>query len=61
MRKAFADLFELPMGISPSSKHDFCLTTDPTAKPPHCLPYRMLDSDRVEFKTQIAKLLAMAG
>jgi hypothetical protein len=40
-RKAFAHLFEAPMGVPPALKHDICIDTDPTAIPPHQQPYRM--------------------
>jgi hypothetical protein len=46
------------MGVSPASKHNFCIDTDPTAKSHHDQPYWMSDSKRLEFETQIAKLLA---
>jgi len=58
VRKAFADIFEPPTGVPPASKHDFCIATNPTAKPPHRQPYPMSDWERLEFETQIAKLLA---
>jgi len=54
--EAFADLFEPPTGVSPASKHNFCINTDPTAKPAHREPDRMSDSERLEFETHVAKL-----
>jgi len=58
VRKAFPDLFEPPTGLPPASKHHFRIDTDPTAEPPHRKPHRMSDSERLEFETHIAKLLA---
>jgi len=58
VRKAFADHFKPPTEVPPASTHNCCIDTDPTAKPPHCQPYWMSDSERLEFETQIAKLLA---
>jgi len=58
IRKAFADFFEPPTGVPQATKHDFPIDTDPTAEPPHCQPYHMSDSERLEFETHIAKLLA---
>ena len=58
VRKAFPDLFEPPTGVPPASKHNFRIDTDSTAKPPHRQPYRMSDSERLVFETQIAKFQA---
>jgi len=33
VKKAFADLFELPAAVAPASKHDFQIDTNPAAKP----------------------------
>jgi len=46
------------MAVPPVSNHYERIATDPTSKPPHRQPYRMSDSERLEFETQIARLLA---
>jgi hypothetical protein len=58
VRKAFADLFKTPMGVPVASKNNFRINTDPGAKPPDRQPYRMSDSESLEFETQIAQLVA---
>jgi len=58
VRKAFADLLELAMRISPAFKYDFHIDTNPTAKPPHCKPYQMAALGYFELETEIAMLQA---
>jgi len=58
IRKDFDDLFQLPKGVPPPGKHEFRISTNPTAKIPHQQPYWMTQSERGEFKVQIKKLLA---
>jgi len=58
IRRDFDDLFQPPHGVPPPGEHDFRIHTDPTAKIPHCQPYRMTQSERKEFEVQIKKLLA---
>lgn len=56
--KTFADHFEPTTGICPASKNDFFIDTDPIVMLPHHQLYRMSDSERLEFETQIATCLA---
>ena len=58
IRREFDDLFQPPKGVPPPGEHNFRIHTDPTAKVPHCQPYRMTQSERAEFEVQIRKLLA---
>jgi len=58
IRWDFDDLFQPPCGIPPPGEHNFRIHADPTAKIPHCQPYRMTQSERKEFEVQIKKLLA---
>jgi len=57
IRRDFDDLFQPPSGIPPPGEYDFRIHTDPTAKIPHCQPYRITQSERNEFEVQIKKLL----
>jgi hypothetical protein len=58
VRKVLVDLLELPMGVPLASTHIFRINTDHTSKLPHPQPYRMSDSEALEFGTQFCKFVA---
>ena len=58
MGRDFGNLFQPLSGIPLPVDHDFRIHTNPTAKIPHRKPYRMTQSERMEFEVQIKKLLA---
>lgn len=55
IRRAFADLFKLPVGVSPVSNDEFVNDTNPTTNPPYHQLYWMSDSEHIQFEMQIGK------
>jgi len=58
IKKAFPDFIELPTGVPPPLKRDFCIDTDPAAKLPYLHRNWMSDSECLESEGHIAKSLA---
>jgi len=53
----FDNLFQPPSSVPPPGDSDSRIHTDLMAKIPHRQPYRMTQSERMEFEGQIEKLL----